>query len=380
MHRFRVPGKLSQRLVSAGSTVKAGQLLARLDDTVFKDALTAANAEVSSAKASVELAEKQKKRNSNLLQLRAVSQNAYDETLRQLKSARADLEAAEAKARIAKEQLDYTQLKAAADGVVTDRLVEVGEVVSAGQAILTMVVRAYLPGATIEETALQLTDRIEKKLQETPSLDYIKSYTLAGETTIFVYLLTSTDKKDVPDIWYQVRKKVGDIKAELPSGTIGPFFNDEFGDPYGIIYAFTSDGFSHRELKDYVETVRDELLHSSRCGQGRQDRFPGRKGLYRVFLASACQSRDQPGIHYGCFAGAKHLNAVRCCRYRERKGSSSRPPENSVRMKTLRMSPFTPDRRRCAWSTSPPSPTPIPTRRSRVFVTMDAMPSRWQFP
>jgi len=90
--------------------------------------------------------------------------------------------------------------------------------------VKTMVVRAYLPGATIEETTLQLTDRIEKKLQETPSLDYLKSYTLAGETTIFVHLLTSTDKKDVPDIWYQVRKKVGDIKAELPSGTIGPFF------------------------------------------------------------------------------------------------------------------------------------------------------------
>jgi multidrug efflux pump subunit AcrB len=118
-----------------------------------------------------------------------------------------------------------------------------------------------LPGATIEETTAQLTDRIEKKVQETPSLDYIKSYTLAGETTIFVNLLTSTNKKDVPDIWYQVRKKVGDIRAELPSGTIGPFFNDEFGDTYGIIYAFTSDGFSHRELKDYVETVRDELLH-----------------------------------------------------------------------------------------------------------------------
>ena len=127
--------------------------------------------------------------------------------------------------------------------------------------IKTMVVRAYLPGATIEETTLQLTDRIEKKVQETPSLDYIKSYTLAGKTTIFVNLLTSTNKKDVLDIWYQVRKKVGDIKAELPSGTVGPFFNDEFGDTYGIIYAFTTDGFSHRELKDYVEAVRDELLH-----------------------------------------------------------------------------------------------------------------------
>jgi len=132
---FRVPGKLSQRLVSAGSAVKAGQLLARLDDTVFKDALTAAKAEVSSAKAALELAEKLESRNGSLLQTRAVSQNDYDGTLRQLKSARSELEAAEAKARIAKEQLDYTQLKAETDGVVTERLVEVGEVVTAAQPV-----------------------------------------------------------------------------------------------------------------------------------------------------------------------------------------------------------------------------------------------------
>ena len=132
---FRVPGKLSQRLVSAGSAVKAGQLLARLDDTVFKDSWTSAKAEVSSAMAVLELAEKLERRRGNLLQSKAVSQNDYDEALRQLKSARAELESVEAKARIAKEQLDYTQLKAEADGVVTDRLVEVGEVVTAGQAV-----------------------------------------------------------------------------------------------------------------------------------------------------------------------------------------------------------------------------------------------------
>ena len=132
---FRVPGKLLQRLVSAGSAVKAGQLLARLDDTVFKDSYTSAKAEVSSAMAVLEMAEKLEKRRSNLLQSKAVSQNDYDEALRQLKSARAELESAEAKARIAKEQLDYTQLKAEADGIVTDRLVEVGEVVTAGQAV-----------------------------------------------------------------------------------------------------------------------------------------------------------------------------------------------------------------------------------------------------
>ncbi|MGZ8252146.1 MAG: efflux RND transporter periplasmic adaptor subunit, partial [Methylophilaceae bacterium] len=132
---FRVPGKLSQRLVSAGSAVKAGQLLARLDDTVFKDALTAAMAEVSSAKAALDLAEKLESRNASLIQSKAVSQNDYDETLRRLKSARSELEAAEAKARIAKEQLDYTQLKADADGVVTERLVEIGEVVTVGQPV-----------------------------------------------------------------------------------------------------------------------------------------------------------------------------------------------------------------------------------------------------
>jgi len=127
--------------------------------------------------------------------------------------------------------------------------------------IKTMVVHAYLPGATIEETINQLTDRLEKKLQETPSLDYVKSYTLAGQTTIFVNLLTSTEKEDIPGIWYQVRKKINDIKVSLPDSTIGPFFDDEFGDTYGIIYAFTSADFSHRELKDYVESIRDELLH-----------------------------------------------------------------------------------------------------------------------
>ncbi len=127
--------------------------------------------------------------------------------------------------------------------------------------IKTMVVQAYLPGATVDETIHQLTDRLEKKLQETPSLDYIKSYTLAGETTIFVDLKTSTEKGQVPDIWYQVRKKIGDIRHELPAGTIGPFFDDEFGETFGIIYGFTADGFTHRELKDIVESVRDELLH-----------------------------------------------------------------------------------------------------------------------
>jgi multidrug efflux pump subunit AcrB len=126
--------------------------------------------------------------------------------------------------------------------------------------VKTMVVQTLWPGATQEETMQQVTDRIEKKLQDTPHLYYLKSYTVAGQSTIFVYLLESTPKKQVPDLWYQVRKKVGDIKQTLPQGTLGPFFNDEFGDTFGIIYGFTADGFTHRELRDYAEKARSRLL------------------------------------------------------------------------------------------------------------------------
>jgi len=126
--------------------------------------------------------------------------------------------------------------------------------------VKTMVVHTEWPGATQEETVQQVTDRIEKKLQDTPNLYYLKSYTTAGQSTIFVYLLESTPKKDVPDLWYQVRKKVGDIRQTLPQGVVGPFFNDEFGDTFGIIYGFTADGFSHRELRDYAEEARSRLL------------------------------------------------------------------------------------------------------------------------
>ena len=126
--------------------------------------------------------------------------------------------------------------------------------------VKTMVVHTEWPGATQEETMQQITDRIEKKLQDTPNLYYQKSYTTAGASTIFVYLLESTPKNTVPDLWYQVRKKVGDIRQTLPQGVVGPFFNDEFGDTYGIIYGFTADGFTHRELRDYVEEARSRLL------------------------------------------------------------------------------------------------------------------------
>ena len=126
--------------------------------------------------------------------------------------------------------------------------------------IKTMVVKTLWPGATTLEIVKQVTDRIEKKLEELPNLDYLKSYSKPGESVVFVNLKDSTRASDVPDLWYQARKKVGDIKQTLPQGVQGPFFNDEFGDTYSLIFALTSDGFGQRELRDYAERVRAELL------------------------------------------------------------------------------------------------------------------------
>jgi len=124
----------------------------------------------------------------------------------------------------------------------------------------TMIVQAAWPGAALDDTLAQVTERLERKLQETKGLDYIRSYTSPGLTTIFVNLKGSTSASAVPDIWYQVRKNVGDIRRTLPSGVVGPGFNDDFGDTYGLIYGFTADGFSHRELRDHVEDIRSRLL------------------------------------------------------------------------------------------------------------------------
>jgi multidrug efflux pump len=126
--------------------------------------------------------------------------------------------------------------------------------------VKTMVVQAQWPGATVGDTLEQITDRIESKLQETPSLDYLKSYTSAGQTTIFIYLKDSTPPALVPGIWQVVREKVRDISNTLPQGVVGPGFNSEFGDTYGIVYGFTADGYTDRELRDYVVDVRKQLL------------------------------------------------------------------------------------------------------------------------
>ena len=126
--------------------------------------------------------------------------------------------------------------------------------------IKTMVVQAGWPGATLEDTTKQVTERIERKLQELPGLDTLRSMTRAGVTTIFVDLKGEVAAQEIPGIWQQVRNDIGDIRHTLPTGVVGPFFNDRFGDTYGIIYGFTADGFTQRELRDYVEEVRSRLL------------------------------------------------------------------------------------------------------------------------
>ena len=141
--------------------------------------------------------------------------------------------------------------------------------------IKTMVIAAQWPGATVEDTARQVTDRIEKKLEELDSLDYTRSQTTPGQTVIYVNLKDTTKSRDVPGVWVRVRNMVNDVKRELPQGVVGPFFNDDFGDVFGNVYAFTADGLTQRQLRDYVEDVRAKVLTVPNVGKvnliGAQD-------------------------------------------------------------------------------------------------------------
>ncbi len=124
-----------------------------------------------------------------------------------------------------------------------------------------MVVRTYWPGATAQQVAEQVTDKIERTLQEVPYADVIRSYSKPGESQIIFQIKDSSRANEVPNVWYQVRKKVGDMRFQLPTGIQGPFFNDEFGDVYGVIYAVEADaGFSYAEVKTFADDVRERLL------------------------------------------------------------------------------------------------------------------------
>jgi multidrug efflux pump subunit AcrB len=123
-----------------------------------------------------------------------------------------------------------------------------------------MAIRMFYPGATAQQVSEQLLDKVEKTLQEVPLADKIRSYAKPGEALIIFQVKDNGPPKDVPQIWYSVRKKVGDIRGTLPAGVIGPFFNDEFGDVFGVMYALKTDGFSYAESKAFADNVRQQLL------------------------------------------------------------------------------------------------------------------------
>ena len=122
--------------------------------------------------------------------------------------------------------------------------------------IKTMIISAALPGADVQETLTQVTDRIEKKLADLDALDFTRSVTRAGQSIVYVELLATTKAHELQVIWQTVRNMMADIRPEFPREFAGFSFNDNFGDVFGNIYAFTSDGFSPREVRDYAERVR----------------------------------------------------------------------------------------------------------------------------
>ncbi|MDX0437269.1 efflux RND transporter permease subunit [Sinorhizobium medicae] len=123
-----------------------------------------------------------------------------------------------------------------------------------------MVVQAVWPGASIQEMEDQVVNKIERKLQETPHLDFVRSYTRADSAIITVQIEGDTNADEVADAFYQVRKKVGDIANELPEGVLGPYFNDEFGDTFITLHSISGDGFSYPELRRFAIEGRDMLL------------------------------------------------------------------------------------------------------------------------
>jgi len=130
-----------------------------------------------------------------------------------------------------------------------------------------MVVQSFWPGATAQQMAEQVTDKLEKTLQEVPFADKIRSYSKPGSSLITLELKDSSRPSEVSNVWYTVRKKIGDMRATLPSGVQGPFFNDDFGDVYGVIYALEGDGFDYAELKTFADAARLELLRVPDVGK-----------------------------------------------------------------------------------------------------------------
>ena len=213
--------------------------------------------------------------------------------------------------------------------------------------IKQMVVSAAWPGATAREVEQQVTEKIEKKLQELPYFDNVQSYTKPGETVIYVSLRDDTPPARVPDLWYQVRKKVGDIRGTLPQGVLGPFFNDEYGDTYGLIWAFEADGFAPAEAQGDRQVGAPAAAARARRHQGRPARAAGREDLHRV----------QP--HAAGHAGrCRSTRSSRSCASRT---PSWRPARSRPRASASRCASTARRSRPRSW---PPCPSPPTAARS----------------
>ncbi len=170
-----------------------------------------------------------------------------------------------------------------------------------------MVVRTYWPGATAQQVAEQVTDKLERTLQEVPYADKIRSYSKPGESLIFFQIKDSSKPADVPHVWYTVRKKIGDIRYTLPPGTQGPFFNDDFGDVYGVIYALDAPGFSPAEVKKFADEVRQRLLRVPDVAKVEQFGVQDEK----IFIEIAQKRLAQLGLDMGSvLAQLSQENAV----------------------------------------------------------------------
>ncbi len=130
-----------------------------------------------------------------------------------------------------------------------------------------MVVQTAWPGATAEQVSRQVTEPIEKALMNTGQFEFIQSYSRPGESQVIFMARDSMRSKDVPELFYQVRKKVGDIRSQLPAEVVGPFFNDEFGDTFGNIYALTGKGFDYALMRDYADRIQLELQRVADVGK-----------------------------------------------------------------------------------------------------------------
>ena len=133
--------------------------------------------------------------------------------------------------------------------------------------IKTGLVSARWPGATTEEMQRQVADKLEEKLQELQYLDYLRTYTTPGSVMTLVQFKDTTPAKEMEELWYQLRKKLDDIRGTLPSGVVGPFINDEYGDVSSAIYAFSGEEFTPTELKHLAEAARDRFLRISEVGK-----------------------------------------------------------------------------------------------------------------